>query len=60
MSLIDNETFLPGVITEAESDYSYGYESSQFGTPDSVVVVGMAFSGPVCTPVLLYNQENAR
>ncbi|MEK5433971.1 hypothetical protein MKY88_24525 [Lysinibacillus sp. FSL R7-0073] len=60
MSLIDNETFLPGVITEVESDYSYGYDSSQFGTTDSVVVVGTAFSGPVGTPVPIYNPEHAR
>lgn len=60
MSLIDNETFLPGVITEVESDYSYGYDSSQFGTTDSVVVIGTAFSGPVGTPVPIYNPEHAR
>lgn len=60
MSLIDNETFLPGVITEVESDYSYGYDSSQFGTTDSVVIIGTAFSGPVGTPVAIYNPEHAR
>ena len=60
MSLIDNETLLPGVITEVESDYSYGYDSSQFGTTDSIVVIGTAFSGPVGVPVAIYNPEHGR
>ena len=60
MSLIDNETFLPGVVTEVESDYSYGYDSSQFGSTDSVVIAGTAFSGPVGIPVAIYNPEHAR
>lgn len=60
MGLIDNETFLPGVITEVESDYSYGYDSSQFGTTDSIVIIGTAFSGPVGKPIEIYSPEHAR
>lgn len=60
MSLIGSENFLPGVLTEVESDYSFGYDSSQFGTTDSIVVVGTAFSGPVGTPIPVYSPEHAR
>lgn len=60
MSIIDSGTFLPGVLTEVESDYSYGYDSSLFGTTDSVLIIGTAFSGPVGVPVEIYSPEHAR
>lgn len=60
MGIMDNETFLPGVITEVESDYSYGYDSSQFGSTDSTVIVGTAFSGPSGVAVEVYSPEHAR
>jgi len=60
MSIIDNETFLPGVITEVESDYSYGYDSSLFGTTDSVLLIGTAFNGPTGVPVEIYSPEHGR
>lgn len=60
MSLIGNETFLPGVLTEVQSDYSYGYDSSEFGTTDSVLLIGTAFNGPVGVPVAVYSPEHAR
>lgn len=60
MSIIGSETFLPGVLTEVESDYSYGYDSSLFGTTDSVLVIGTAFNGPVGVPVEIYNPEHGR
>lgn len=60
MSLITSENFLPGVLTEVESDYSFGYDSSQFGSTDSIVVIGTSFSGPVGTPVPVYSPEHAR
>ena len=59
MGVFDNESFLPGVITEIESDYSYGYDSSQFGTTDSVLVIGTAFDGPTGVPVKIYSPEHA-
>ena len=42
MSLIDQNSILPGVITEIESDYSSDYDTSLFGTTDSVVIIGTA------------------
>ncbi|PTY92886.1 hypothetical protein [Heyndrickxia sporothermodurans] len=60
MSLIDSQTFLPGALTEVESDYSYGYDSSLFGTTDSVLVIGTAFNGPVGVPVEIYSPEHGR
>lgn len=60
MSIISNETFLPGVVTEVESDYSFGYDASQFGTTDAELIIGTAFNGPVGTPVPVYSPEHAR
>ena len=53
----DNE--LPGVFTEIESQLSSEYDTSLFGTTDSIVVIGTAFDGPtgVITPV--YSVEHA-
>jgi hypothetical protein len=60
MSLIDSQSFLPGVLTEVESDYSFGYDSSLFGTTDSVLIIGTAFNGPVGVPVEIYSPEHGR
>ena len=58
MSIFDKETYLPGVVTEIEADYSYGYDTSLFGTTDSEVVIGTAFDGPVGTIVPIYSPEH--
>lgn len=60
MSLIDQNSILPGVITEIESDYSSDYDTSLFGTTDSVVIIGTAFNGPVSTPIKVYSPEHAK
>lgn len=60
MELFENELILPGVITEIISDYASGYDSSLFGTTDSVVVIGTAFNGPVGKIVEVYSPEHAR
>ena len=60
MELFENELILPGVITEIISDYASGYDSSLFGTTDSVVVIGTAFNGPVGQIVEVYSPEHAR
>ena len=60
MSLIDKNSILPGVITEIESDYSSDYDTSLFGTTDSVVIIGTAFNGPVSTPIKVYSPEHAK
>lgn len=59
MGLIENEVQLPGSLTEVTSQYSYGYDTSQFGTTESVVIAGTAFHGPTGVPVAIYNPEHA-
>lgn len=59
MGVFDNELILPGTITEIVSDYAYGYDTSLFGTTDSVTIMGTAFNGPVGKPVPVYSPEHA-
>lgn len=59
MSLFDDDIVLPGVVTEIISDYSSGYDTSLFGTTDSVLIVGTAFNGPVGQAVEIYSPEHA-
>ena len=60
MDLLNADTLLPGSITQIISEYTVGYDRSQFGTTDSVVVIGTAFDGPVGVPIEIYNSEHAR
>lgn len=60
MSLLEGGNFLPGVLTEVTVDYNYGFDASQFGTTDAVVIIGTAFNGPTGVPVEIYNPEHAR
>lgn len=60
MSVFSNENFLPGVVTEIENDYSFGFDTSLFGTTDSLVIVGTAFNGPVGIPVPIYSPEHGK
>jgi hypothetical protein len=60
MSLFDNDINLPGVVTEIISDYASGYDTSLFGTTDSVMVLGTAFNGPVGKAVEVYSPEHAK
>ncbi len=59
MSIFENEDYLPGVVTEIESTYAADYDTSLWGTTDSVVVIGTAFDGPtgIITPV--YSKTHA-
>lgn len=59
MGIFDNDFDLPGVYNQVESDLSYGYDTSLFGTTDSVVVVGTAFNGPSEKVVPIYSKEHA-
>lgn len=59
MGIFDDEITLPGVITHVEADYSYGFDSSLFGSTDSVVIIGTAFNGPVGEPTPVYSPEHA-
>ena len=58
-NIFQDDITLPGVITHVEADYSYGFDSSLFGTTDPEIVIGTAFDGPsgVLTPV--YSVEHA-
>lgn len=58
MGVFSNDNNLPGVITEIEADYSYGYDTSLFGTTDSEIVVGTAFDGPVGVLTPVYSPEH--
>lgn len=59
MSLFENDLSLPGVSTEIISDYDSGYDTSLFGTTESVLIIGTAFNGPVGKPVEIYSPEHA-
>ena len=59
MGVFDQELILPGVITDIISDYSSGYDTSNFGTTDSVTILGTAFNGPVGKPIKIYSPEHA-
>lgn len=59
MGIFDNDLILPGTITEISSDYSYGYDTSLFGTTDSVTLLGTAFNGPVGMATEIYSPEHA-
>lgn len=60
MSVFDQELILPGVVTDIISDYNAGYDTSQFGSTDSVAILGTAFNGPVGRPVKIYSPEHAK
>ena len=60
MNLFEQDTALSGVSTEIISDYSSGYDSSLFGSTDSVTIIGTAFNGPVGKPFAVNNPEHAR
>lgn len=59
-TLFENELVLPGVITEIIEGYSEGYDSSLFGTTESLIVIGTAFNGPVGKVVPVYSPEHAK
>lgn len=53
MSVFSDERYLPGVSTEIISNYQQTYDTTLWGTTDSLVVIGTAFNGPtnILTPV---------
>jgi len=55
MSIFSNEDYLPGVVTEIESVYAADWDTSLWGTTDSVVVIGTAFDGPTGDLVPVYS-----
>lgn len=58
-SIFTYDNVLPGVITEIDSKLSSDYDTSLFGTTDSIVVIGTAFDGPVGVPSPVYSVEHA-
>lgn len=59
MSIFENEDYLPGTVTEIESTYAADYDTSKFGTTDSVVVIGTAFDGPTGVITPIYSKTHA-
>lgn len=59
-NMFEDELILPGVITEIINDYTANYDTSDFGTTESVTIIGTAFNGPVGQPVPIYSPEFAR
>ena len=59
-NMFEDELILPGVITEIISDYTANYDTSDFGTTESVTIIGTAFNGPVGQPVPIYSPEFAK
>lgn len=60
MSLLDHENLLPGVSTEIITNFGSDYDTTLFGTTDSVIIVGTAFDGPVRQAVKVYSPEHSR
>lgn len=58
--IFDNDLILPGVITEIIPDYAQDYDTSAFGTTESVTIIGTAFNGPVGRVVPIYSPEHAK
>ena len=59
MSIFSNEDYLPGVVTEIETVYAGDWDTSLWGTTDSVVVVGTAFDGPTGEITPIYSPTQA-
>lgn len=58
--IFDNDLILPGVITEIIPDYAQDYDTTKFGTTESVTIVGTAFNGPVGKVVPVFSPEHAK
>lgn len=59
-TLFEDELVLPGVITEIIESYSEGYDTTLFGTTESMIVIGTAFNGPVGKVIPTYSPEHAK
>lgn len=58
--IFDNDLILPGVITEIIPDYAQDYDTSKFGTTETVTIIGTAFNGPVGKVVPIFSPEHAK
>lgn len=59
MGVFDSELTLPGVITEILPITVNASAGSEFGTTESVTIIGTAFNGPVGEPVPIGSPEQA-
>lgn len=59
-TVFSTEDNLPGVYMDVANDRAASYDTSQFGTTDSVVVIGTAFDGPTGLVVPVYSPEHGR
>lgn len=59
-TLFENELVLPGVITEILPTYTDEYDTSLFGTTESMVIIGTAFNGPVGRIIPVHSPEHAK
>lgn len=60
MGIFDSEKYLAGVSTEVISDSTMSYDTTQWNTTSSVVVIGTAFNGPTGVLVPVWNPTHAR
>lgn len=58
--IFDSDIILPGVVTEIMNDYTQDYDTSEFGTTESVTIIGTAFNGPVGKVTPIYSPEHAK
>ena len=59
MGVFDSELTLPGVITEILPVTIKASTGSEFGTTESVTIIGTAFNGPVGEPVPIGSPDQA-
>ena len=59
MGVFDSELTLPGVITEILPITVNAGTGSEFGTTESVTIIGTAFNGPVGEPVPIGSPDQA-
>lgn len=60
MTMFNDELTLPGAITQIVPDYLSGYDTSAWGTTESITIIGTAFNGPVGKPTAVYTPEQAK
>lgn len=60
MSVLNDGNNLPGILIDYEKELSQDYDPTKFGTTDSVLVVGTAFSGSPGIATKVYNPDMAR
>lgn len=56
---IFDDTTLPGVLTHIDQAYNYGYYTTDWGSTESVLIIGTAFRGPTNQVVQIYSPEHA-